>query len=281
MFSIACGDEIVFPCNEDFQCVQASGAEGTCEPAGFCSFPDPTCPSSSRYSDHATPTLAGECVPANPGPVGGSSSGAEDSDAFGSGGQSSGGTGPSASDSGSTSDGTPPISVDCVPEFVDYDADIAVCTDPVNNDVEVCTEQAGAGNVLVDIDQRPDLIQMTAFLRFLVVDPPAGKVKSVRLELGVTNADGSNGSGEVWLVEPFDLDTLAVSQPLVLGAGPLAEDLGPVDSGSTAVFSLPPEIVPQGQDMVWLAMLPTSFSAVRYRGSEASRHPHLVVEYCD
>jgi hypothetical protein len=39
-----------------------NGAEtGTCEPTGYCSFADPTCPASRRYSDWAG-ELAGQCV---------------------------------------------------------------------------------------------------------------------------------------------------------------------------------------------------------------------------
>ena len=36
--------------------------DGTCEPNGFCSFPDTDCPSGSRYGEHAGAGLANTCV---------------------------------------------------------------------------------------------------------------------------------------------------------------------------------------------------------------------------
>lgn len=47
-----------FTCDESSQCVQGSVA-GACEPTGFCSFPDPLCPSGRRYAVHASADLAG------------------------------------------------------------------------------------------------------------------------------------------------------------------------------------------------------------------------------
>lgn len=53
----------VFACAASDDC-QDGGSPGTCEPSGFCSFPDPECLSGSRYGDHAGDGLAGDCVPA-------------------------------------------------------------------------------------------------------------------------------------------------------------------------------------------------------------------------
>ncbi len=55
-----CGPN-AFGCSSDEQC-QADGAVGTCEPNGFCSFPDPSCPSGRRYGDLAGGGNAGECA---------------------------------------------------------------------------------------------------------------------------------------------------------------------------------------------------------------------------
>jgi len=52
----------VFACGSSDDC-QDGGTPGTCEPTGFCSFPDMQCDSGSRYGDHAGDGLAGECVP--------------------------------------------------------------------------------------------------------------------------------------------------------------------------------------------------------------------------
>jgi hypothetical protein len=46
-----------FVCAEDAQC----GDEGVCETSGFCSFPDPSCPSGRRYGKHAG-SSSNECV---------------------------------------------------------------------------------------------------------------------------------------------------------------------------------------------------------------------------
>lgn len=50
-----------FGCSDDDQC-QSDGAAGTCEQTGFCSFPDPVCPSGRRYGDLAGGGYAGQCA---------------------------------------------------------------------------------------------------------------------------------------------------------------------------------------------------------------------------
>ena len=54
-----------FVCNEDDEC----GANGTgvCEASGWCSFPDPDCPSGRRYSPWSGDDPANDCAPADPG----------------------------------------------------------------------------------------------------------------------------------------------------------------------------------------------------------------------
>jgi hypothetical protein len=51
----------VFPCATSSECVLA-GVSGTCEDAGFCSFPDSACASGARYGEFAPPDLANVCV---------------------------------------------------------------------------------------------------------------------------------------------------------------------------------------------------------------------------
>ncbi len=46
-----------FACQADDAC-----PDGRCEPQGWCSFPDPDCPSGYRFGDHAASGLAGTCV---------------------------------------------------------------------------------------------------------------------------------------------------------------------------------------------------------------------------
>jgi hypothetical protein len=50
-----------FACTSAGQCV-FHGAQGTCEPNGACSFPDPACASGRRYGDFGPPGVADQCV---------------------------------------------------------------------------------------------------------------------------------------------------------------------------------------------------------------------------
>jgi hypothetical protein len=54
----ACRIHEPFPCALDEHC----GPSGRCEPAGFCSFPDPACGGGRRYDELAGGDLAGQCV---------------------------------------------------------------------------------------------------------------------------------------------------------------------------------------------------------------------------
>lgn len=50
-----------YACSEDGNCVDGSKT-GRCEPSGYCSYPDDSCPSDQRYDDLAPGELAGSCV---------------------------------------------------------------------------------------------------------------------------------------------------------------------------------------------------------------------------
>lgn len=58
---LACSIPGAFACTGDDQCV-SEGVAGRCELSGFCSFPDDSCDSSSRYGAKAPANLAGTCV---------------------------------------------------------------------------------------------------------------------------------------------------------------------------------------------------------------------------
>jgi alpha-tubulin suppressor-like RCC1 family protein len=58
---LACGEHARYACESSTQCVLA-GAQGTCEPEGFCAFPDSTCPSGERFESGAGNGLAGQCT---------------------------------------------------------------------------------------------------------------------------------------------------------------------------------------------------------------------------
>ena len=73
---LACGPPAAFVCQSDGQCTG-----GTCEPGGYCSFPDDSCPSRARFGEHAPAGIANECVtPPGDDTDGGTSSTPSDSD---------------------------------------------------------------------------------------------------------------------------------------------------------------------------------------------------------
>lgn len=58
-----CAASDTFECQADSECTNRLFPSGTCEPSGFCSFPDLGCPGTERkYGDFSGP-LSGECVP--------------------------------------------------------------------------------------------------------------------------------------------------------------------------------------------------------------------------
>lgn len=57
LLSAGCVGSVPFLCTEDGQC-----PGGTCEPNGYCSFADETCPSARRYGTHASAELGDTCV---------------------------------------------------------------------------------------------------------------------------------------------------------------------------------------------------------------------------
>lgn len=84
LLALACGDRSRYACHDDAECV-ADGVAGTCEPSGYCSFPDPSCPFGRRYGELAPRGLAGQCVSPSDGSGGmegeGSGAGSADSGA--------------------------------------------------------------------------------------------------------------------------------------------------------------------------------------------------------
>ncbi|MGE5183494.1 MAG: RCC1 domain-containing protein [Acidobacteriota bacterium] len=52
-----------YSCESSVECVQ-NGIHGTCEPQGYCAFPDMSCMTGNRFENNAGMGLAGTCVPA-------------------------------------------------------------------------------------------------------------------------------------------------------------------------------------------------------------------------
>jgi hypothetical protein len=59
--AVGCRPNLAYQCGSDPECASA-GAEGVCEPNGFCSFPDPVCPSGRRFGEWAGNSLGDTCV---------------------------------------------------------------------------------------------------------------------------------------------------------------------------------------------------------------------------
>src|SRR5258705_9696758 len=60
--ALGCTDvKATFNCVTDDECLW-HGVAGRCEPTGFCSLPDTTCPLGWRYSSYAAGSLMHECV---------------------------------------------------------------------------------------------------------------------------------------------------------------------------------------------------------------------------
>ncbi|MEX1367177.1 MAG: hypothetical protein AB1Z98_28880, partial [Nannocystaceae bacterium] len=59
---LGCRGGTSFQCESNDQCSQ-DGLSGTCQPTGYCSFPDLGCASGERYGELAAAGFAGYCVP--------------------------------------------------------------------------------------------------------------------------------------------------------------------------------------------------------------------------
>jgi alpha-tubulin suppressor-like RCC1 family protein len=61
VLAFGCGGRDAYHCTSSDQCI-GNGARGVCEPSGFCSFDDSSCPTGRRFEDHAGNGLGGTCV---------------------------------------------------------------------------------------------------------------------------------------------------------------------------------------------------------------------------
>jgi hypothetical protein len=96
----SCGPSGVFACESDAQCMDGE-LLGRCEASGYCSFPDPSCPSGRRYAEHAADRFADECLP--PEQAGDTTAG-DTGDSVGSGSPTSGAMDPTLTQGSTTDD---------------------------------------------------------------------------------------------------------------------------------------------------------------------------------
>jgi hypothetical protein len=167
-----------------------------------------------------------------------------------------------------------------VPGIVEYGASVAACVATIDPDPDFCEKDTGADNLNVDLLDIDTGYQFWAFLRFdLDAKLACTDVTSVILQLVATNhVDAAgNGSGEVWLVDPFssraDLATAVPGKKTLL-----AGDQGPVGQGETVRWELPTSIISSGEP-IHLGIIPTSDEGVNYWDNDGPSPPLLLVSH--
>lgn len=147
LLSIACQLPPAFVCSEHAEC----GADGQCELAGACSFPDADCPDGRRYGRHADAAFANTCVAVEPdGSSAAEASGAPpvpDPDATTSGAAGSTSIFP-LTDSGIETGTTDPIEASSTTSLP-VEPDAEVC-DGVDNDRDGLVDEASSENLECD-----------------------------------------------------------------------------------------------------------------------------------
>jgi hypothetical protein len=296
--TMGCGASAAFSCEDPNDCMDRSRS-GFCEASGFCSFPDDECPSGRRYGKHAAAGLAGACVP-----VDGDTEGTLDSttsdvaEDTGISSSTSGGledttgadatTSPSATVGPTTLDPTTGDTTDGdttsgdsttwnTPVQLELSATIAECTDPVQLDPPACAA-SDSPSISVDAVDSAFANQPTSgWLQFEVPEALSTlRVTSVRLQLVVTDHGSADGdaAGEVWSVQPFDLETLTEVQPTSIER--LAESFGPVTQGDVVEWHLPASAV--ATSSVHLGVIAVSTDGVNYWNNDGPIPPVLLID---
>lgn len=296
----ACADAGAFTCVEAAEC-EASRAGGSCEANGYCSFPDPECPSGRRYGAHAPGGIAGSCVPedvaegtsaADPTGVDSDSTDPTSVDEVGSHGDtttsattqglddsSEAGASSNVStglDDAVSSEGSGISTTGTSPFEVEYVADIAVCTQDTVFDPEACGVQAGVDQFTVDLSDTDALIA-TGWVRFVLDDMLAGaEITSAEVVfvVGSDTSDGSGSTGELWTTEPFDLADLSSADPATLEL--VGDDLGVARLGAEVIWSVPIDLVSAGEPL-YLAIVPLATDGVDLWNASSATPPRLVI----
>ncbi len=296
---LGCGQATVFECEQAEQCSRG-GEMGTCEADGYCSFPDPSCPSERRYGELSPPGLAGSCVPVQtdatdstnsstgmPSPPVSTTTGDGRAESSSSSGpplplDDSGtttawdlGGGPTSTTMPGSSDTGVPLTV------LSYGATLTGCNDPIGLNPDECEGIAdpSPGAMLVD-EAANGMGPFNSYLRFDLDDQlDIGAVVSVTLRITTTPSDSadSNASGEVWQVEPFTLDDLFMFQPATVGPL-LAADQGAVFPDTVVQWPLPPDVLVPNRSTLYLGVVANSTNGIDYWAMNGLLPPELVVE---
>jgi hypothetical protein len=290
LLTSSCG-ATVFACDEDSDCA-GSGEQGACEINGYCSFPDGACESGRRYGDKGPAGIAGTCVPLgeDTGEGSGSSSSTTATMSTSTSTSTSSTTTQSVDDSGtssssststsddpSTSSGASSSSGSGGPLSIEYEATLAVCTEPGVFDPEHCALEAGDDQFTIDAADVDGQVS-NGWLRFDLDDQLEGaELVSAELVLrvGPEEFDESDQTGEVWLVEAFDALSLMTADPGALEI--VAEDLGAVAVDTVVVFELPLAVIVPGSAL-YLGLFATTDDGLDYLSHTSDDPPRLVIQ---
>ncbi len=195
-----------FACAGDDQCTLA--ADGVCQPGGACSYPDPSCPSGQRYSEHAG-SLGGRCVD-EAGTSTSASTGPEPS--------STSSSGPVDSSDDGVVD--PCLDIDCGPFGVcehDGVTPTCACEDGYVADALRCVARACPGTtcVWVDATDGDDAASGTS-----IEEPIQTLARAAELAVGLAPGEALVlRRGQAW-DEPLALTGLqgTEDQPIIIGA---------------------------------------------------------------
>jgi hypothetical protein len=294
-----CADASPFECVAAQDCA-AGAMGGTCESSGYCSFPDPACPSGRRYGSHAPSDIADTCVPpevaddtaaSDPtavddglgtqddegdttpittavdttGQLEGSSSGAASSLTVG-----------TLDDTASTGEQSESSTTATGPFEVEYVPAIAVCTEDTVFDPEHCAAETGIDQITIDLSDSDGLVS-TIWVRFDLDDALLGAdVTSAEIVfvVGPEELDGSTNTGELWTTEPFALVDLSSGNPATLEL--VGDDLGAARIGDEISWPVPIDLVIAGESL-HLALLPTSSDGLDVYDANAATPPRLLV----
>jgi len=311
--SLSC-ETATFGCLDDSEC----SAAGVCAEPGYCAFPQDECESGLSFGKHASPELAGQCVPESPsGTTGGgqTDSGAASSDGpadpsttiavDGSGGTdgsttaaadtvgtSSSSTGSGESTGSGGSDGSSSVgaatTTDGVPvmQTVSYPASFATCVllDAPTPSPEQCVALTQPHGMTVDLEAVSGMPGASAAMLLIPVGAEFENtdVVEVRLRLRTLTDPSADSmqSGEVWRVGAFTSDSLGATLPEQLDAMSLAGDLGPSTPDTDVVWVLPADVLVPDADL-HLGIYPVHINGVDYVTHLGDAVPVIEVDYID
>jgi cysteine-rich repeat protein len=242
LLGLGCFPESVFVCEVDAEC----GPRGTCEPSGFCSFPDDTCPTLARYGEHAPSGVAGRCVepPGGTGAAGPDTSPGDDPTT---GGTSSDPTPDDPDDPGTGGmDDDPPSDSDDEPE--------SVCGDGIVDSGEACDD----GNALDGDGCNSDCKPSGGLLRTIRYDDGGSDDRFHAVALatgGLMLAGSTSGSGVAsdGLLVRYDLEGNEIWSRAVDRVGEAEGFRGVVVGGDGTIFAVGQTAGEDAGSDVWVA----------------------------